>query len=297
MERLLSTTMLLGMASLALFFTWGALVGGIAWMDKIRGERGQVAGMLAFAAVLGFMSAMMTLTMLYSHDPAEQRAPLVVAGILAGGVALAGFRRWAATHRNPVVRDAIDRWVHRAAAWGSLASLVVALGLMVRWLAATPAALTGFLAAVGLLLGWAKGSYFVHFGWNAPWFRPLTPIFVTRGPARSLAVALRTGCREFLALTPAARGALKDACLSPFIAAMAGVFLLFLPEGFLMRGHLPGGEALLAACFGLQGGCLFVLMLPVMLVMGFAFAFILMPLGLLRVAGGASGGAGASGEL
>jgi hypothetical protein len=92
---------------------------------------------------------------------------------------------------------------------------------------------------------------------------------------------------------------MKDAALTPFLIGMGGVFGLWLPIALLMRGGLTGHvvDALVAFCFGLMGGGIFVIFLPAMLVMGFAFAFILLPIGLIRVAGGASGGAGASGEL
>lgn len=297
MERLLSTTTLLGLASLAAYFGAGAWLDRLPGIARARQQPGQRWGMLAFTAVLGFASGMMTLTMRYSPDPAEHAAPVVVWALVAVGTALGGLRGWAATHRNPAVRDGVDRFIRAAASRAALASLVTALGLMGWWLQPVPAGLAGFLLAVLAMLGWAAGCYFVRFGWRAAWWRGLTPIFMTPGPAQPAGMALRDGWREYLALTPKARSALKDACLAPWIASFAGGMLLFAPAGMLMNHHGNAATRALEVVFGLMGGAIFVLLLPAALLMGFAFAFILMPLGLLRTAGGASGGAGATGEL
>jgi len=297
MERLLSTTMLLGMAGLALGCLWIALDPGSKRPAALRSKSGQAAGFFVAAASLAFASGIMTLTMLGSHDASERRAVFAVYGILAAGVALAGVRRFAATHRNPVIRDGVDRFVHGAASRIALASLAAVLGLMAVWLHPHPVGLAGFLLANLALLGWAAGQYAVRYGWNAAWFRPFVTLFVAPGPSRPAAIALADAWREYLALTPKARGAMKDAFLGPFLASFAMTFAIFLPLSMVLRQHGALASIVTEACFGVMGGSLFILMLPVMLLMGFAFAFILMPLGLLRTVGGASGGAGASGEI
>ncbi len=299
MERLLSTTMLLGLASLALVFAWSSILGGIPVLEKARKTPGDKAGMLVFAAILAFMSGMMTVTMRYSNDPAERRAPFVVFGLLAAGAGLGGVRRWAAGHGNAAVRDAVDSVFHRTAAWGTLTCLVVVMGMMIVWLRTELAGLAGFLATVLPLLGWAAGGYLARFGWNAAWFRPFVTLFITRGPSRPARVAAADGWREYRAFTPRARVALTEAWAGPFLAALATVFLGFVPLAPLMKPAMAGGLAAagLHFGFGVIGGGVFVVFLPAFLLMGFAFAFILMPLALLRAAGGVSGGAGATGEL
>ena len=298
-ERLISTTALLAMGSLATVFLWAALVGGVPWMDALRRSRGERTGLLVFAAVLGFMSGVMALTMLGSRDAVERHAPFAVAAVLAAGVAAASARMWTVRHGKAGLTRALDSWMHAVASLGTLVCLAVALGLVVMAVAPAPAGLAGFLVATSLLLGLATGSYFVRYGWNPGrrWFP--VPIFVTRGPSRPAGIALRDGWREYRALTPKARVALKEASLAPFLWGLGGLFTLCLPAVPLTRlaDHSAVAGTLLMFVFGLMGGAVFIPMLPVMLLLGFAFAFILLPLGLLRVTGGASGGAGASAEI
>lgn len=298
-QRLVMATVVLGLAGT---LAWGGFLLVTRQAERRLGlgrDVNEWIGFLGFGAALAVAAGMMGLTMAVSPDRETRRALAAVIALVLLGLAGASVWRWSATHRHPGMRAWIERAFRAAVARAALLSFLIAFGGCVWTLRGSPAALAGFLAGSAAALAYAGHVVLMKFGW-----RPYPLGFAQRTmlgrarPRQAFRPAFAAAAGESLRLTPEARTALKEAYLPTFLACFGTLFVLFLPLVLAMRtGRRDLADPLSQVVLGVQGAALFTLLLPAMLLGGFVLGFVLLPLGLLRTAGGASGGAGASATI
>ncbi len=304
--RLMVATMLLGFTCGIAILGYTTLVALVERRLSLRRDLNDLAGRAAFVGALGLFAALLVLETRLSHDPILRAVPVPVFGLVGAVLSAVILRRWAGSHRHPGLAAYLTTVLHELAARAALAGTLIAVAGCAYVLRTEPAGLAGFLLALLPLLALGGGWYLAGFGWAPGWFRRLVPVVLVVGsPRRPFTAALRAGGAEYLELTTRARGALQPAYLTLLVGSLLAVFALFLPLMLAMRAPVPVvlGQFLFALILGLQGGLLFILLLPFLMLAGFAFGFILLPLGALRgsaaaaraFGGGSGGGAGAGG--
>jgi len=300
-DQLGLATALLGLASFLAYLGYRAVTGYIEKKLSAPGGAGNAIGWLVAAGILAALTGYNIMLMLASPDPAMRKIMAAVFILVALGLSAGITWRWSGRHRHPAVRAYLSAILRNLASRAALASLLAIIVLVTAWTRTETAGLAGFLTSTfGYLACWTA-VFTAKFGWwPLPYKGRLYILVSPLRPRLGFWPAFRIASSEFLALTPRARGTLKGSYLAVLATSLLMSFALFLPLAILNRAAIHPGPAKAAWNFviGMISGSIFMVMLPVMLLAGFAFAFILLPIGALRgAAAPMSGGAGAGGRI
>jgi len=299
--RILLSTALLGLASSLSFLGYRAVTGAIERKLFKNTGTGDALGWLVMGGILAAFTAFLIMVMAMSPDPLMKRIICAVLALVALGLTAAVIWRWSGHHRHPAVRTYLSIILRETASRAALASLLAVLILLAAWMRREPAGLAGFLASTLAYLACWIAVFTAKFGW---WpFSTKLGLYILISPLRprrDFITAFRAALGEYLSLTPLARSTLRGSYLGILVTSLLMTFALFAPLAALNRAAMHPGTAKLAWAFvlGMIGGSIFMVLLPIMMLAGFVFAFILLPIGALRGSAGVmSGGAGAGGKF